>query len=124
MRRFIDWLPLLCVCACSPVEYAYVPTTNAVATIHGRVAADYPIPPAAPQGDLRIASYGLTDVSPKGAPNQIQRALHLRVVLADNGATPWTFDTREQRVELQDHELMAPAFATASPGYSTSLGHD
>jgi hypothetical protein len=36
--------------------------------------------------------------------------------LADNGATPWTFDTREQRVELDGRDVLAPAFASANAG--------
>jgi hypothetical protein len=84
--------------------------------MQGRVAADYPIPPNAPQGDVRIASYGITDVSPKNSPNEIHRALHLRIVVADNGPTPWTFDTREQRLDLSGHGPIAPAFASANSG--------
>jgi hypothetical protein len=36
--------------------------------------------------------------------------------LADSSASPWSFDIREQRVELGDHEVLAPAFASANPG--------
>jgi hypothetical protein len=106
---------LLVATGCAP-HYAYVPTTNATATVQGKVAAEYPIPPSGPQGDVRIASYGLTDVTPPNAPNEILRALHLRVVLADNGPTAWTFDTREQRVELDGGGAIAPAFASANAG--------
>jgi hypothetical protein len=108
-------IPLLVAFGCAP-QYAYVPTTNASATVQGRLAAEYPIPPSAPQGDVRIASYGMTDVSTQSAPSEVLRALHLRVVLADSSASPWSFDIREQRVELGDHEVLAPAFASANPG--------
>lgn len=97
-------------------EYAYVPTTNATATVRGRPAAEYPIPPADPQGDVRVASFGITEVQPKDRPDQNLRALHLRVAIADNGATPWTFDTREQRLDLSGRGPLAPAFASADPG--------
>jgi len=116
-KRF---LPLLLALGCAP-QYSYVPTTNATATVHGRVAADYPIPPSAPQGDVRIASYGMTDVSPRNAPGQLVRALHLRVVLADNGATPWAFDTREQRVQIGGSDVLVPAFASANAGGAPPL---
>jgi hypothetical protein len=113
MRRIL--VSLLVAIGCAP-HYSYVPTTNATATVQGRVAAEYSIPPGAPQGDVRVASYGMTDVSPQKAPNEVLRALHLRVVLADNGASPWHFDTREQRVELGGHDVLAPAFASANAG--------
>ena len=112
-------LPLVAASAASGgcvEEYAYVPTTNATVTVQGRVAADYAIPPAAPQGNVRIASYGLTDVSPRNDPKELVHALHLRVVLADNGAAPWTFDTREQRIDLNGRGPLAPAFASANAG--------
>jgi hypothetical protein len=101
--------------ACAP-RYAYEPTANATSTIQGRAAADYPIPPDAPKGDVRIASYGLTDVSPKSTPGELLRALHLRVVVADNDVTPWTFDTREQRVDLDGRGQLTPALASANRG--------
>lgn len=94
----------------------YVPTTNATATLQGRPAAQYSVPPEAPQGDVRIASFGLSSVAPQNKPDQTLRALHLRVVLADNGATPWTFDTRDQRVDLSRRGEIAPAFASADTG--------
>jgi len=115
MSRVLRIVPLLVATGCAP-QYAYVPTTNATATVQGRVAAEYPIPPSAPQGDVRIASYGMTEVTPQSAPGEVLRALHLRLVLADNGASPWTFDTREQRIELVGGGVVAPAFASANEG--------
>jgi hypothetical protein len=106
---------LLAATGCAS-QYAYVPTTNATATIHGKIAADYPIPPNAPQGDLRIASYGITDVSPNAAPRESLRALHLRVALANDSAATWTFDTRQQSIDLSGRGPLAPAFSSASPG--------
>ena len=120
MSRVFLVLALLGATGCA-TRYTYVPTTNAMATIQGRVAAEYPVPPSAPQGDVRIASYGLTDLTPRSAANEVLRALHLRVVLADNAATPWTFDTREQRVQLDDGAVLAPAFASANAGSSPPL---
>jgi hypothetical protein len=115
MNRSLPLMVLLVASGCAS-EYAYVPTTNAVATVHGNIAADYPIPANAPRGDVRIASYGLTDVHPRNAPNETLRALHLRAVLADNGAAPWTLDTREQRVDLDGGDELPPAFASANRG--------
>jgi hypothetical protein len=120
MKRALWIVPLLTAAGCTP-QYSYVPTTNATSTIQGRVAADYSIPSNAPQGDVRIASYGMADVSAQQSPDESMRALHLRVVLADNGATPWTFDTRDQRVELDGQDVLAPAFASANPGVQPPL---
>jgi hypothetical protein len=100
--------------ACSP-PYAYVPTTNATAVVQGRVAAEYPVPPESPTGDVRIASYGITSVAPRGS-GASARALHLRVVLANSGPTAWAFDTREQRLDLSGTGPLAPSFASADTG--------
>jgi hypothetical protein len=100
--------------------YEYVPTTGATTRVYGRPAADYGIPPEAPRGDVQIASYGLTDIKPQdrstGGPTV--RALHLRVELMNKSATPWTFDTREQRLNLSGRGPIAPAFASANAGSS------
>ena len=104
--------------ACSPA-YSYVPAANDTATIKGQPAADYPIPPEKPQGDVRIASFGFADLSPHGAPSDephALHALHMRVVVANNSDKPWTVDTREQRLELAGGGKSAPAFASANAG--------
>jgi len=113
-------LPLLglLTVACSPA-YTYVPETNATATVAGRSAADYPIPPEQPQGDVRVASFGFADMAPQGVePDEEHstRALHLRLVVANNSDKPWTLDTREQRLDLAGHGQSAPIFASANPG--------
>jgi hypothetical protein len=100
-------------------QYAYVPTTNATATISGRTASEYQIPPEAPRGDVRIASFGMTNLTAKTNPEQGQiRALHLRLMIDNNSDTPWQLDTREQRLDLSGYGPSAPAFASASPGPS------
>jgi hypothetical protein len=126
MKLSLSLVSLLAVSACA-AHYAYVPTTNAVATIRGNPAADYPLPPSAPQGDLRIASYGMTDVSPRNESNEVYRALHLRVVLANNGETPWLFDTREQHVQLDGQAALPVTFASANGGSAPpviTVNHD
>jgi hypothetical protein len=115
MTRWLALAVALGASGCAP-QYTYVPTTNATATVHGRVAADYPIPPNGAQGDVKIASFGLTDVAARNAPRERLRAIHLRVVLADNGPTAWTFDTREQRLDLNGVGPLVPGFASANAG--------
>lgn len=101
--------------ACAP-EYKYVPTTNATSTIAGRSASEYPIPPAAPQGDVRIASFGLTNLTTKAKPDEKIRAVHLRMIVANNSPVPWQLDTREQSLDLSGFGPGKAAFASASRG--------
>lgn len=115
MTRLLALASLLIATGCAS-EYTYVPATNATSTIQGMVAADYPIPPNAPQGDVRIASYGIAEVTPKNGGHGTLRVLHLRVVLANNSAMPWTFDIRDQRLDLTGRGLLAPTFSSANSG--------
>lgn len=115
MNRVVAYAVLLLLGGCGH-NYIYVPTTNATADVRGRVAADYAIPPQNPQGDVRLAPFGLTDVSSPSHPNEKFRAIHLRAVIANDGSTQWTFDTSEQRLDLEGHGPIAPAFASANAG--------
>jgi uncharacterized membrane protein YgcG len=114
MNHFAPVL-LLAVASCG-VQYANEPVTNAPAPIARKAAVEYAIPPNAPQGSAQIASYGLAEITPENAPTEMQQALHLRVILTDHAATPWSFDTTEQRVKLSDGEVLAPAFASTNRG--------
>jgi hypothetical protein len=105
----------LAMAACAPT-YVYRPATNATATIKGRVAADYPIPPAAPKGDVRLASFGMSDISPNAAAFAHQKAIHVRMIVADNSQTAWTLDTRQQVVALPDGQQLAPAYVATRDG--------
>ena len=123
MNRLVATIVFLGVGRACGSRYTYVPAANATATMQGRVAADYEIPPSDPTGDARIASYGIIEVRPKDKPAQALRALHIRVLLANRGATQWTFDTRDQRIALDGFGAIAPAFASANPGSNRpSLG--
>ncbi len=98
---------------CSESLYGYVPTTHAGAPVDGQPAADYPLPPAAPRGDVKIASYGITDVHPKDNGNVALGAVHLHAEVSNSSDRVWTFDTREQMLVLANHGAGAPAFASA-----------
>jgi hypothetical protein len=114
-RPYLALLPALLALGCA-TEYAYVPTVNATSTVDGRVAADYPIPPASPQGDLRVVSYGVTEVASNEESRDVMSALHLRVVVENRSGSAWTLDTREQRVDLSGRGALVPAFASANAG--------
>ncbi len=102
------------VAACSDT-YAFVPATNATSTIYGHAAAEYPIPPQSPHGEVRVASYGVEQLTPSNAADQSLGALHIRVFLSNASEQAWTFDTREQQMLLEGRGTSTPAFASASP---------
>ena len=105
----------LAIASCSP-DYVYRPSENATTTITGHPAADYQVPPRAPQGDVRLAYFGVTKISANGAPKQKQKAFHVRMVVTDNGQTPWTMDTRQQAIAFPDGQELAPAHVTTNDG--------
>jgi hypothetical protein len=102
------WLALLSVLGCAE-DYTYVPTTNAT-VVHAQVAAQYPIPPNAPRGNLQLVPFGMSDI--RG-----ERTLHVRAIVRDGDTASWTVDTREQRVELDGAQpAIVPVFAASSDG--------
>lgn len=115
MRRVAVLLATGGFLACSP-QYTYVPLTSATSSIDGQLASDYPIPPQAPQGDVRIASFGMTNITAPATPLEKIRAVHLRMIVANNSDAAWQVDTREQRLDLSGYGPSVPAFASASPG--------
>jgi hypothetical protein len=119
-RLSLALLPALLVTGCA-TEYAYVPRANATASVDGRLAADYAIPPASPQGDLRVASYGVTEVASNEGSPDVMSALHLRVVVENRSASAWTLDTRDQRIDLSGRGELVPAFTSANAGSAPPL---
>jgi len=71
--------------ACAPT-YAYVPAAGGSATVDGRYAADCPIPPANPHGDVEIASFGFADLSVRGGPDDEKHAARATLEPAGIGA--------------------------------------
>ena len=97
-------------------DYVYRPSEHATAEIHGHVAADYEIPAQNPQGDVRIASFGFTDISSDDQPNTMERAVHLRMIVANNSPQTWTIDTREIQVDFAGTARTPPAYVTSREG--------
>ena len=112
MRRLL----LLCVlgCAgCASQQYYYQPTEQATATLEGRPAARYGIPPESPRGDVLVTTFGVASLDLGG--DEPLPVLHVRLVVANNGGeAPWTVDTREIRAELRGLQPVGPAFISAS----------
>lgn len=119
--RLIESLALAAVVATAActTTYAFVPATSATTSLYGYPAAEYPIPPQAPHGSLRVAAYGVEPLSPAEAPDESVASLHVRVFVSNTSGQAWTLDTREQQATLEGHATSTPAFATASPGGSS-----
>ena len=97
-------------------EYVYRPTVATTSAVAGRVASYYAIPPEAPRGSVQLATFGFADLQPTGGGDKDVRAIHMRMVVANNADTPWKIDTREQLLELPGHGQSRPAFASSDVG--------
>ena len=71
--------------------YTYLPTGPAAA---GGGAAHYLVPPAAPQGEVYVTSFGFTDFDVGGG--QSARMVHARLAVSNGGPTPLTVDGRAE----------------------------
>ncbi|MBS1118439.1 MAG: uncharacterized protein H6Q90_667 [Deltaproteobacteria bacterium] len=79
-------------------SYIYAPE-GATHWSDGRPVAITAVPPEAPQGDVQVSSFGITQLTPSGA-NPVE-TLHVRMVVTNNGdEQPWTVDTREVMIDV------------------------
>jgi hypothetical protein len=62
---------------------------------------------------VRIATFGIADV---GNDERDTHAIHIRMIVANNGDQPWTVDTREQRLTLPGEGESRAAYASADQG--------
>jgi hypothetical protein len=123
LKRF--WRVLLCsaaVGACAETEqYIYTPAVNANARADGVSAAHYPVPAEAPKGDVRVASFGLTQVEPVGGGPK-SSVLHVRMIVANNAdSQAWTFDTQNVRASIPGAVQLRPAFVNTDAGTPPTL---
>ncbi len=105
---------LLLVGGCAN-EYAYIPAENATARVNGQSAAAYHIPPEAPQGDVRVTSFGVTKLKVNNQEEHV-RAMHVRMVVANNSDAPWTVDTRQQIGVIPNEGRSRPMYASSDGG--------
>ena len=96
-------------CAGTP-RFVYEPRDHALADEAGLVAAQYAIPAESPRGALRLASFGVTEVSMLG---RSRPALHVRVILSNGGAETWTVDAREITLALPGRSPTPPGLVNA-----------
>jgi hypothetical protein len=117
-----NWTLLLLALAAAGCarDYVYAPETATRAKLAGRPAADVPIPPGAPQGDMRVATFGVSHIRSEGSDAPIA-ALHLREIVANDSPYAWTVDTRQQRVTLGDRGESRAAYASADAGTQPPL---
>ncbi|HET9620700.1 MAG TPA: hypothetical protein VFP84_05015 [Kofleriaceae bacterium] len=105
-------LALIAGCAGNS-QYVYAPDA-ANATAAGLPAARTAIPQEQPQGAIEVASYGVTDLKRDEA--QVP-ALHVRAIVTNDGdATPWTFDTTQQMVEIPGEGKSRAMWVNADTG--------
>jgi hypothetical protein len=106
----------LALAACEHT-YLYEPAVSTTsATVAGRPASYYTIPPESPRGHIRIATMGLAEIQPTEENGPEVHALHLRMVVANNSDKAWTVDTREQRAILPRGGESRPAYAIVDHG--------
>ncbi len=89
----------------------YLPTGPATA---GGAAASYGVPPAAPQGEVYVTSFGFTDFDVGGG--QSARLVHARLAVSNGGPTPLTVDGREQGLEAPGVAREAASFLNTDAG--------
>jgi hypothetical protein len=120
MRKSSAWalgvIALAATAGCSSsANYLYRPEQNALATMAGRPAALYQIPPESPRGDVQIAALGIAKIHLRREEDGEVRVMHVRMIVNNNDDDgPWTVDTREQIGILSGAGRSRPAFAATS----------
>jgi len=102
----ISYLAIAMLAECAAAnEYRYAPE-HATVSLDGEPATRIAIPPERPEGQVSVASFGITDV-------QRVPALHVRMVVSNDGdSQPWTVDTRQQILDAGGQQLR-PAFVSS-----------
>ena len=111
LASFLATVALAAGCA-TQSQYTYVPIGPGAS---GGPAAQYPVPPAAPQGSVYVTSFGFTDfdAGPGAGP---QRLLHARLAVSNGSAMPWEVDGRQQFLAAPGLEPQAPSFMNTNAG--------
>jgi hypothetical protein len=109
----------LACAACESRRYLYEPAVASSATVAGRAASHYRIPPEASHGEVRVASFGLADIEPADERMRFAdepRAIHVRLVVANNSDAAWWVDTRDVHAVLPANGKSRAAFARVDEG--------
>jgi hypothetical protein len=97
-------------------KYAYKPVQSATASVAGHLAAEYPVPPALPHGDVKVATMGVTALEARpGEPRT--EAMHIRMVLHNqDDPVAWQLDTRQQLGRIGAYGQSRPILASSTMG--------
>jgi hypothetical protein len=100
---------------CAGGPYFYQPAEQANAVISGHPAAHYTIPPTNPQGDVRVAAFGVAKLEFEDRDETVH-ALHIQLIIANNsGRQTWALDTRGVQVQFAGNaRKSSPAYANSS----------
>ena len=121
MRKMLLLIIVAATGCASAYDYIYQPAANATGQANGYPAADYAIPPSAPRGNVRIASFGVTEVKAANAPSPV-RTLHLRMIASNAGdPTPWTIDTNNVTISIPNEGQSGPAFMNSDAGNQAAV---
>jgi hypothetical protein len=97
-------------------DYYYQPAEQDLVSVQGIPGARYPVPPERPDGEVRVATFGMQDLRPAagGAP---MPAIHVRLVVTNNGdASPWTLDTRQIFIDIAGEGSSPPVYVNSEVG--------
>jgi hypothetical protein len=79
----------------------YTPVTTTGAELAGSPAASYSVPPTDPNGDVKLASYGVE----RQDPGARARAIHLGMAVSNRSDETWLVDTGAQRLVIRGKEV-------------------
>jgi acidic type I keratin len=114
MRAAVVAALLALMGGCAPEQYVYQPAVPPNSQVAGLPAVDYQIPPGQPQGNVRVASFGITQV--QSQQGQGTPVLQVRMVVTNNSRSPWYVDTRTVLVSLGGEGRSRPAFVNTDAG--------
>src|SRR6185503_18470070 len=83
-------------------ELVYLPVG---AGTTGGPAAQYPIPPNNPQGEVYVTSFGFTDMDTGGPAGPL---LHVRLAVSNGSPLTWSLDARQQQLVAPGQPLLGP----------------
>lgn len=107
-------LAALLLAGCAAEATVYRPLTPNLVQVDGKEAATYPVPPAAPKGEVCVVSFGGEKLS---GPGDEVLYLHLRLWAHNDGdEETWTADAGEQILEYLGRGSVRAAFARGENG--------
>ncbi len=104
----------LALAACSSQGYTRVAASAGTLEVSPDGVAGSDISGDSAIGDVRIANLGIVRIRVVGPPiSAALRGLHVRMVVANRSAHPWTVDVRQQRAVLPGYASSHAAYASA-----------